>query len=489
MADPNVKMKFFGDEKDAERAIVNLEKKYEKLRAEITRTRNESKKGSIDFVADVGKQAAGLASLVSRMVAIPALISQIIDANRQWQQTAESAAISQDELFRKFRVQGGLTAVAGKEAQARIGDIAIKAGVPLGSAGQAATALVSSGFSPEESSGAALEKFLGVLAASNLAGANADPEGLGRAIGQYLEAQGLQKNAANLEMVGVSMQRLFKSTDVQLSDLAAFAPRTPGMRGKLQIDEQLAAFDLVRGITGQPETAATGLKIFTQRLSGAAEDKGRLDVLKGLKLQPDQVDFVGENLQQVLDTLGKAFEAVPEQLRASKMQKLFGTEGADTAAALIADRGKIGNLIELQRDRAGFDTDLAAATSGLAVGAQRQKTLDEIVAGSHGAELKTILDQAASYRRSQGGDEFSIMVDNWLAERLHAMKVPAEASARIAYGDIPGTSFGVSNTIDESMKRIAELQAPLGEQTEILKDIRDSLQRNGPKPARNANGE
>jgi hypothetical protein len=345
---------------------TNAEKAMRKAQGEITTT----KVSFTNILPSITNMAAGYLSA-------SAAISTFITAQKQAQEEATATGRKFDEIFRKMQVQGGMTDLQRVENQGRVLAAAEKVGVDSTFAANVATQMISSGFSTQDATGAGLQTMLQGFAASNLLGQ--DPTQLTQAVGQFLAAQGMDKNSQNLKRVMVGSQRLFKATDMQVSDLSQLAGKSQGLAGAFTPEETLATFDVLREKTGA-DVASTSLKIFTDRLRGASQDKQRTDTLKKLGLTAADVDFQGENIETVLERLATGFGSVKATDREGLMQKLFGTEASSPIAGLIRDRGKVGAALGVIGDNAGFNEDVKIATSGRNAEERRQEVRRERLA-------------------------------------------------------------------------------------------------------------
>ena len=338
---------------------------YNRAVAKAKKEHDSFASGGTKGLAELGAQ---LSALAGGYAIVTGGANLWLSANQKALEQAEEVANKYDTLFRKFQVQAGLTDLQGKDAQKNILDVAERRGVDEDFAQKGATQLVSSGFSSKEGQGEALDVALQTFAAGNLL--DQDPTQLTQALGQFLAAQGLDKNAANLRRVGVGTQRLFKGTDLQISDLTQLAGKSQSFAGKITPEEVLGTFDVLREKTGA-DNASTALKIFGDRLMGAKGDSQREDVLKRLNLKPEDVDFLGENMESVLGRLSSGLDSVKPEERQGLIQKLFGTEAASPITGLLRDRDKLPGAIATISDQSGFAEDVQTATSGRAAGRRR----------------------------------------------------------------------------------------------------------------------
>lgn len=116
---------------------------------------------------------------------------EFISANVELEKKAESISDRYDVMFRRFRAMAGIDYLKGDQAKARIKQIAVdRALESVDQAESGATALTSSGFSGEESSGMALNVLLKTVNAQQLVGKKVDPATIASAGAQYLSSQG-----------------------------------------------------------------------------------------------------------------------------------------------------------------------------------------------------------------------------------------------------------------------------------------------------------
>lgn len=340
-------------------ALDKQMRQYDELVRKTKEAEKAAKRAADD--APINRGVAAVSRLAAGWLSIGAAVGAYIAANRQAMAETQQHSRDLDEIMRKFQVQAGLTDLQREDSQKKILDIAIKNATKKEFAGKVATQLVSSGFTAEAATGEALDIALQGFQASNLM--NEDPTQLTQAMGQFLEAQGLEKNPKNLERIMVGAQRLFKGTDLQVSDFSQLAGKSQALGKRMSPEEIMGTFDVLRGVT-TAEKASTAIKIFGERLTGAKGDKQREDVLTQMGLAPEDVDMIGENVVAVLDRIAVAIDKVKETEREPLLQKLFGTEAGSPIAGLLANRGKIGPAMALLGDRAGFAEDVGIATSG-----------------------------------------------------------------------------------------------------------------------------
>ena len=293
--------------------------------------------------------------------ALIATLNKLRDAQREAVAAAADETVSVDTLARRLQIQNGLTDPQRMLMSRSVLGQAMKAGATAEEGFGAATQLVSSGFVDPIKSGT-LGTILDLKGASNFQGT---PEDLIKGIAQTLNAYGMQRTNQNARAIGMSVQSLFKMTDLQLTDLQEFAKNASVFKGAgMGIDESLAGFTALREVMPSGE-AATGLRNFTAILQGAGATKSATDALGSMGLQPGQVDFVGENLTTVLERLRDATKGMAEEDRNSGLIKLFGRENFAVASLLMNNPGRIAELQAVQADTGQFEADVRTSRSSM----------------------------------------------------------------------------------------------------------------------------
>jgi hypothetical protein len=408
------------------------------------------------------KGVVGLASMAAGALTFEKALSGVISANSEMIKQAEQATLKYDEMFRKFNVQSAKRGLEGAKNQNRILNAAEVNAFSSNEASAVATQLVSSGFSADEATGGSLDIMLKTIAASNLQGG--DVTKLTESVTQFLTSQGQDLNAENLTRALVGAQRLFEGTNLQLADLSQLAGKGVGFQGRASSQEVLAAFDVGRQVYGA-DTASTGLKIFGERLMGASEDDQRKDLLKRMKLKPEDVDMIGESFQTVLERLKGGIESLPEEQRKGVLDKFFGGEGAGFAQLLINDPEKIAQNVAIQNDTAGFDAAVEENTSGKAAATRRAQVRQERLAAERDQAFTEMTNQGTIAMQEAGISPFMQNVAYGEAYALSALGFSTETATNVAYsnrvGIRPDGSIGTFGVDQDAVTAEAE-QARLG---------------------------
>ncbi len=352
---------FTADPAQAERALAQLENKYAALENKLRQVSKKSREGAEDSAKGLDQWASKISTMAGSYLALGSLIHNAYQAQIQLNKASDEGVLKYDELIRRLRVQSGFTAVQGQDAQKRLTKIAIDTAVPFATAAGGAEELISQGFSAEEGSGSAAQRLLEAMQATNSDLGQVKEQA--KAYAALLAAVGLDKTTENLEKVTRAVQRTFKGTPLQASDLVNLAPKLQGVSSAVPWEEALAQFTVMRE-KSSPDVASTALKIFWERLQTASGDTSAMEALGRMGLQPGMVDAIGESPQEVLDRLAAGLEKLKPEQRAVVMKDLFGQEAMAAATGLIRDREKVKDFVRLQDDEAGFQEDAAIRKKG-----------------------------------------------------------------------------------------------------------------------------
>lgn len=293
--------------------------------------------------------------------ALFAALSKVAQAQRDIVSQGADQAVNLDTLARKMQIQAGLNDEQRQAESIAVIQQSSAAGVAAPVGFQAATQLAGSGFQNPVQAGS-LQTILNTIQASSFQGS---PEELVSAFAEALNAYGLDKTNANLQQIAVSAQSLFKQTDFQLTELQDFAKNASVFEGaNIQINEALAGFTALREVLPAAESG-TGLRNFVNKLQAGDLTKENKQNLERIGVNAGQVDFVGESLTQVLQTVKDATDKMPEADRNAALGKMFGTENVASARLLINSVQRIEELQKSQQNGAQFNADLATASGGM----------------------------------------------------------------------------------------------------------------------------
>lgn len=431
-----------------------------------------------------------LATMAAGAVSVQGAFSYIVTETQRLGQEADSAAAKFDDLFRKVNVQAATLGVAGEAGKQRLLNVALQNASTVEESTAIAKALAGSGFNAEQATGDALAVVLQAQAAMGQQG-----EGKGgliaEATAKYLNAMGMEMNGENIKKVLVGMQQSAKAGFGKFEDMAQLSGKVGGFSGKVKSEDVMAAFNIGLLNSASAENAATGLKIFGDRLMGAAGDKERIGLLAKVGLQPEQVDLIGESLDQVMATLDEKLKAMPEAARAPWMQQMFGTEASGFAAKLIENRARMDEFRGVMSNETGFRADVAEMTSGKAAGQRREAVKEEIRKATSDTGFEDKLKVADRLAREQGGWSLMAPIRTRLARQLAPLIGEDRAIGGVDYalsnpfGSV-GLMFGArpSSPTEFSRRVNTETEAARAsafEQKEVLKALQ-TIAENTSKP-------
>jgi predicted nuclease with TOPRIM domain len=347
-------------------------RKVDALRESLDKANKSLKSGKESPWPEIG---IGMATATGAAFALFAALSKVADKQREIVAAGADQAVNLDTLARKMQIQAGLNDEQRQQDSIAVIQQSSKAGLRAEAGFQAATQLSGSGFVDPVKSGS-LQTILNTMQASSFQGS---PEELVSAFAEALNAYGLDKTNANLQQIAVSAQSLFKQTDFQLTELQDFAKNASVFEGaNIKIDEALAGFTALREVLPAAESG-TGLRNFVNKLQAGDLTKENKQNLERIGVNAGQVDFVGESLTQVLQTVKDATDKMPEADRNAALGKMFGTENVASARLLINSVSRIEQLRKSQQNAQQFNADLATASGGMQAERNRienQKLID-----------------------------------------------------------------------------------------------------------------
>lgn len=457
MAD--VKTTFFASEADAVAAINRLERKYEQLEAKIGDVGKAARRGAEDGVAAVGAWGAKLATIAAGFLSIRSAIGFVIDANRQFAEQADQAALKYDKFFRRFQVQSGQNALQTEAMQKKIRANRIRTAVSAEFAQTLSSELVGEGFSPEEAAGGS---GLALMEAAQATGGfeQVDPKQIAQATAMILNAKGMEKTEANVRKLMVGVQRLYKETSFRLEDMIDLAAKLEVTGAKTPLDQDLATFDLLRQEM-PADVGATGFKIFFDRLQTIKGRPSDVALLRRIGLKPADVDLVGEDLDTVLERLADGLSKVPENIQNMVLSGIFEERGRLAASLLIRRRKELPALRAKMGDVLGFEKDVAVATSGKAAAAEREKAIKEEADAAEDSGFYRKLAAADDLVRKKGAGAVYRNLAWYTAVLTNAIPLVSDEHAIMgAYGYDTRNPYNI--TPEELAQRRAEMESPGG---------------------------
>ena len=485
-----VQFSIFANAKDAEKALVSLEKKYDQLKKKIQQTSRASKKGADDSTKSLKKQGLSIVKAALLYGGITAAIRLAFITQEQLRKSAEATAIAIEKTAKALQIQAGLTNLQSKNAQSRVDIIAKEAGVSQQSVNRIATEFASQGFGPGLNNGL-VRSTIAFLQSSNVPVDEAPLEELIKAVSQELRAGGKKLTAKNSLDLFLRIRGLFKETPFQTPQLLDFS-KIRGVARKSGVDEEtfLSAATVLSEQLPSTE-GATGLRNVILRL--AAPESSAKKALEAAGLDPKAIDLVGETLPEALKRLGKVVDALPEEERQPFLKKIFGQKAIAPAGFLIegAQAGKFEEFAKLQQDREGFEAGVIAARSGIAASVAKLKAAEaeaKIKLATSGQATETEIESVFNARRTNALRNAPALARPFVSigqgiESLGAMIFGKRAFVALQDLAAPHDSGEIISETRKSTFQLEKLQESLDKNT-------TALERNNKQPPnRNANGE
>lgn len=349
----------------------------------VARTRQQLMEVTQQQTAHGQAGASGLETMALKYVSITAALGAVktgvqwwMQANKELLDQANELGNKYDTMQRRFQVQAGLSGLQAEEAQQKILQQAIAGGNTREEAAQASVAMASTGFDSAQITGGGLREVLKLYNAQTVSGENVDLGQMTESISRYLESQGLDKTEANVQMLGEKIQGL-KETPIKITDLQFLAKNAAGLRGKVSIDDQLASFAQLMG-SFEGSEAGTTMRNVASRLATAGSMKDSTAALKKLKLKPEDVDLVGETLDEAIAKVKAGAEALPEKDRENALVKIFDREALPAFNLLANDAAKREQL-KKDMNRGGLvEADAAVFENGRAAADRKLKLQEEL---------------------------------------------------------------------------------------------------------------
>jgi len=313
----NRRLKSFKELLDAGKASQqDYSRAIGQARQELDKSKGASSDFSSSILGGIGPLVSGYASVGAAVGLVTQGIRFAIDANRTFIAETQEAGKKFDKSSRSFAIQAGLNDEERAAAEKRFVAIGTETGFSREKVGSAADALASAGFSTAEASGGSLREVLRTLNAQGLR--EADAGSIAESLAKFLDSSDLEKTADNVASVSKQFQA-FADTNLRLRDLPALASIGGTLAGKVDPRQQIAAAGILSR-TEDVSKAATGLQNIVLNLGTASGQKDRVESLAELGLKPEQVDFRGEGLTDVLKTLDAALgqKSLPDQDRILK---------------------------------------------------------------------------------------------------------------------------------------------------------------------------
>lgn len=434
-------IEWHSDDAQLIRSLDKVERNMDTLArkmGKVERTSRRSAKATEDAFDKVSTSVKGVGVLLGVGGIIATGYQLWSSANKQVMQEAQEISRKYDEIARKIRIQGGLTKLQTEDAQARLKDLATDAAVPIGEAANVALKLIGGGVGYKSATGGAGAAVLKAVAATNVSKTPIEPEAFVKGIVTYLNSQGQALNEKNIEALTTRMVNLVFNSTVEGETFKLLGAQGGALRGQLSIPEQLAAFTALEKSL-DPSSAARHLRGFVEKSAQAAGSPAKVEALKQLGLTPQQVDFVGEGLGEILNTYAAAKARTPEAQANVAMGRIFGLETSSAAGILIKNRASLPGLVKAQTNAARFNRAAKVAAQGMAAGAQRQENEIKQLFAPKAAGDELVKREIRKQMLLQGRSPAAIETAQafYSAQRLFGISTP---EALTTFRTIPGGS-------------------------------------------------
>lgn len=435
-----VEFEFTASDRGLAAHLLKFDRSLDKLGMNLQRLQNRMNGGfqqmqkfgtvSGGFLSGPARQLAGIAA---GALSVQAGLAKALAVGREFSEEGLTASKKWDQLFREFAGQSGLRGGMLGAAEKRIKQIGQEVGLDIENTANAATQMVSSGFSAQEASGNSLRGMLRGFVGSNLAGRQVEMRDLAQATANYLSAQGLEKTGANVDDLMTRVQTLYKVTNLQFQDFAEFARESASMRGILSTGEQLSTLATLRDVM-TAEEASTGMRNLVGRLRTAGGSSEKMEGLKLLGLRKEEVDMVGEDFLTVLKRLSAAIDRTAKEVQPIALKKIFEERGVAFAEILTKQIPLIEERIQAQilgKDQ--FSKDVQFASEGVNAASRRQE--NERLAfmaksGKDEAELR--FAEARQYMLEKGYSAFRTDLNLGIAKASSYLGLNPKTAVRLA---------------------------------------------------------
>ncbi len=350
--------------------------------------------------------------------------------------TTTDSNVSEQLLF--GQASGLADPKAQAEARKRMSELAQRYSASYTQATDAARQLISLGMAEQDvfREGGGLDVALAVSSAMGGLQQGQDQAGFVAGLMKAMPAFQLDKTPENMLKVGVGMQRLFKNTSLQASSVERFASVASSVSelGNTDIETALAALSTLTDVTDESQ-AATGLRNVVNILATAGGEEKKRGALASMGLAAEDVDFEGENLIEVLQTLKQAIEQMDPSDAKNTLNALFGRENMGHALTLMNSVGAIGERRAGMYDEAAFRRDVGVATSGDAAESRRvQERVRASEVNSANAVAERIAAEIEAVGRESGWtqQQIDIVRDTFRESFAAGATIPEALSGAIA---------------------------------------------------------
>lgn len=435
MAGPNVTISMSAADAGLVHAWQELKRNgpdaYEKSLAKV-KGASRTLRSEIDSM--IGGAVARYATLEFAVSKVADVIRKAIELQLQLNDTRNRGATTVEAAEARFLNQTSRTGASIDKRKAVLSQTAAAAlpfGVGPAESRGFASELATRGVGLDETS-SVLKELLTFTASQNT---NLDANIIQAVLQEARVAAGGDPTAAAVRQV-TSAQVGLKETQLTPEQLLAFSRTNKSLEQAGMTTEERLAFNAASlNLYGDESRSATFNQAFVTKLR--APDKASKRALSQIVGNTDSVDFIGENMGDVLDRLAKGLEKVDERKRVPLLTQVFGQEYGAMAAAMINDRGTYGRY---RTEAMAGGTDLEeSARRTLGTNAATQAALkargDAADASFGRAGVATLAEAVTTSIKGRGGSGLEEYAARSAYEKVQfAIGGTKETDARIAGG-------------------------------------------------------
>lgn len=492
MAGPNVTISMSAADAGLVHAWQELKRNgpdaYEKSLAKV-KGASRTLRSEIDSM--IGGAIARYATLEFAVSKVADVIRKAIELQLQLNDTRNRSATTVEAAEARFLNQTSRTGASIDKRKSVLNATAAGAlpyGVGPAESRGFASELATRGVGLDETSGV-LQELLKFTASQNT---NLDADIIQAVLQEARVTAGGDPTAAAVRQV-TSAQVGLKETQLTPQQLLAFSRTNKSLeQAGMSTQERLAFNAASLNLYGDESRSATFNQAFVNKLR--APDKASKRALGQIVGNTDSVDFIGENMEQVLDKLAAGLEKLDERKRVPLLTQVFGQEYAAMSAAMINDRGTYSKYRKEAMSGGADMEESAARTLGTNAATQAAlKAKGDAADASFGrAGVATLAEAVTANIKGRGGSGLEEYAARKAYETVQFIGGGTkESDARIAGAASAGAQSmygsGGSYINNVSMGGIPAIVAALGEYfggstektNEILSEMNQKLDDKG----------
>lgn len=356
------------------------------------------------FTAVAGESAAGFLTVGGAIEGIVEGLSQAVELAKRLDEERDKAALTREEAAAKFINQARTSGVS-RDELAEIAERVETEGAVYGHKGTESLDLAREA----ASQGVAVKEIPAFLEIANKFAAAQGTQLDLEMFKSFVAATRVEDEKLSVGAAATNAKAFFGTfltRQLQPQQLEAFAKQNYGLKeagldASQRFAANTAALDLYGG---NAEQAGTFNRAFFAKLRSAGGRKEAKKALEAMGLETGDVDFVGEDVHQVLDRLAVAIEETKEEERVPLLTHIFGEEYGGQAMAFIQKRQKLRDMVrEIKEGEKEFEPAAAELTSTNAAKQRTAEAQTEIARSAHGeAEIDTIRKLMLAEMERQG---------------------------------------------------------------------------------------